>query len=217
MRTIDLTTWSRRDHFKLFTTWATPHFNLCANVDVTAFRPAVKARDASFTVAMAYIITRAANSIPEFRTRIRMNLEDEHEVVEHAIIHSGITLLQDDDLFTFCTFDYDDDFATYCANAAGHIAYARAHPTTENEARDDLIYMSAIPWVAFTGCIHPVMSWGDSVPRFAWGKFFEEGDRSKMPLNLQVHHGLIDGIHAARFYEAVQVYLSDPAAVLGAA
>jgi chloramphenicol O-acetyltransferase type A len=55
------------------------------------------------------------------------------------------------------------------------------------------------------------------VPRIAWGKFVTEGDRVIMPLNVQVHHGLIDGLHAGRFYETVQTYLSDPESVLGEA
>ncbi|GAB4479095.1 MAG: hypothetical protein Kow00124_24330 [Anaerolineae bacterium] len=36
-----------------------------------AFRPYVKGRGLPFTVAVVYVITRAANAIPEFRYRIR--------------------------------------------------------------------------------------------------------------------------------------------------
>ena len=44
MRHIDLETWPRRDHFKVFSTWDYPHFSLCANVDLTSFYPVVKQR-----------------------------------------------------------------------------------------------------------------------------------------------------------------------------
>jgi chloramphenicol O-acetyltransferase type A len=53
------------------------------------------------------------------------------------------------------------------------------------------------------------------VPRFAWGKFFDEGERRKMPLGVQAHHALMDGVHVGRFYETVQDYLDQPDAVLG--
>jgi chloramphenicol O-acetyltransferase len=33
--------------------------------------------------------------------------------------------------------------------------------------------------------------------------------------NVQAHHALIDGIHAGRFYEKVQDYLSDPYFITG--
>ena len=61
--------------------------------------------------------------------------------------------------------------------------------------------------------LHPA----DSVPRFAWGKLFEEGEFLKMPLSVQGHHALMDGIHMARFYAEVQDYLDNPGLVLGEA
>jgi chloramphenicol O-acetyltransferase len=48
MRTIDLETWPRRVHFKLFSTWDHPHFSMTANVDLTGFFPFGKARGISF-------------------------------------------------------------------------------------------------------------------------------------------------------------------------
>ena len=71
--------------------------------------------------------------------------------------------------------------------------------------RDDFLFMTAIPWVSFTAFVHPVpLDPPDSVPRFAWGRFREEGDSAVLPLNIQAHHALVDGIHVARFYERVQ-------------
>jgi chloramphenicol O-acetyltransferase type A len=37
MRSIDLRTWPRREHFQLYSSFDHPHFGLCANVDLTAF------------------------------------------------------------------------------------------------------------------------------------------------------------------------------------
>ena len=54
----------------------------------------------------------------------------------------------------------------------------------------------------------------DSVPRFAWGKMFEEGRYLKLPLSVQGHHAVMDGIHMGRFYAKVQDYLNRPEAVL---
>lgn len=78
--------------------------------------------------------------------------------------------------------------------------------------------MTAIPWVSFTAFMHLLHSSpADSVPRFAWGKFFQQGDVLKIPLNAQAHHALMDGIHMGRFYEKVQGCLYHPELVLGAA
>jgi chloramphenicol O-acetyltransferase type A len=77
-----LQTWSRRDHFKIFGAFDHPRFGMCANVDVAAFRPSVKQRGYSISVAIVYVLSRAANASPEFRYRIRAG-----EVVEHEIVH----------------------------------------------------------------------------------------------------------------------------------
>lgn len=72
MHHIDMQTWSRRDHFKFYSTVNHPHFSMCANVDVTTFHPFVKRNGYSLTAAMVYVIARASNAIPEFRQRIHM-------------------------------------------------------------------------------------------------------------------------------------------------
>jgi len=214
MRQIDIQTWPRREHFKLFSALDHPHLGLCANVDVTAFYPVVKQRGISFTVATVYVLARAANAIPEFRYRIRGG-----EVVEHEIVHPSGTILVDEDLFSFCTFEYVEDFSEFAARAAEQIAYVQEHPTLKDEpGRDDLLFMTAIPWVSFTSVMHPMhLDPADSVPRIAWGKFFEDGEFLKMPLGVQGHHALMDGIQMGRFYAEVQDYLQQPGVVLGEA
>jgi chloramphenicol O-acetyltransferase type A len=212
MRQIDIQTWPRREHFKVFSAFEYPHFSLCANVDLTAFFPFVKQRGISFTVAVVYVLARAANAIPEFRYRIRSG-----KVVEHEIVHPSGTILTDDDLFSFCTFEYIENFSEFAAKAAERIAYVKDDPTLEDgPEQDDLLYMTAIPWVSFTSFMHPLrLQPADSVPRFAWGKLFKEDESLKMPLSVQGHHALMDGIHVGRYYAEVQDYFQQPAAVLG--
>ena len=63
--------------------------------------------------------------------------------------------------------------------------------------------------------MHPI-HWSpvDSVPRFAWGKFFEEGQSIKMPLSVQGNHALMDGLHAGKYYAELQDYLDNPESIL---
>jgi len=214
MRTIDMQTWSRREHFEVFSAFDHPHFGMCANVDLTKFYPVVKQRDISFNVATVYVIARAANAIPEFRYRIRAG-----GVVEHEIVHPSTTVLTKEDVFSFCTFDYTEDFALFAARAVEQIAQVQEHPKVEDSPdQDNLLYMTAIPWVSFTSFMHPMhLQPADSVPRFAWGKLFEDGELLKMPLSVQAHHALMDGVHVGKFYAEVQGYLRQPDFLLGEA
>jgi chloramphenicol O-acetyltransferase type A len=214
MRTIDLETWPRRDHFRLYRSLDYPHFSMCAPVDATAFYPAVKQRGASFTIATMYVLARAANALPAFRQRIRGDA-----VVEHEVVHPSVTMLTQDELFSFCTVAYADEFPAFAVRAADRLAALREQPTLADEpGQDDLLFMTAIPWVSFTNFSHP-QHWHpvDAVPRFAWGKLFQDGGVLKMPLDVQGHHALMDGLHVGRFYAQVQDFLDHPEAVLGAA
>jgi len=140
-------------------------------------------------------------------------------VVEHEIVHPSPTILTDEDLFSFCTLDYIEDFSEFAARAAKRIAYVKEHPTLKDEPRrDDLLFMTAIPWVSFTSFMHPLhLQPADSVPRIAWGKFFEDGKLLKMPLSVHGHHALTDGIHIGRFYAIVEDYLHHPGPITGKA
>ena len=212
MRKIGLETWPRRKHFKLFCTFDHPHFNMCANVDLTAFYPALKQRGTPFTVGILYVISRTANAIPEFRYRIHGE-----EVVEHEIVHPSVTILVDNDLFSFCHIDYVEEFLEFAAGATRMITYVKEHPTLRsNPEQDDRLYMTALPWVSFTSFTHPMqLHPADSIPRFAWGKLFKEGESLKMPLSVQGHHALMDGLHMGRYYERVQAYFQQPEMILG--
>ena len=105
-----------------------------------------------------------------------------------------------------------------CPRAAEQIAFVLGHPQVKDEpGQDNLLYLTAIPWVSFTGFMHPIDFPVDSVPRFAWGKFFQDGQSLKMPLSVQAHHALMDGLHMGRYFEKVGDYLRHPGSFLNKA
>ena len=212
MRYINMETWTRREHFDFFFGFDHPHTGVCANVDLTRFYPFVKQQGFSFTAAMVYLIARASNDIPEFRYRIR-----DGKVVEHNVVHPAITILVDQDIFGFCTIEYSEDFGDFATRAAENIALLKEDPALKDKpGQDDLLFITAIPWVSFTSFLHPLnLQPPDSVPRFAYGKFFQDGKVLKMPLSVQGHHALMDGIHMGRWYAKIEEYLNQPDAILG--
>ena len=133
-------------------------------------------------------------------------------------MNPGFTILVDEDLFSFCTVDYAEDYAEFSSRAAERIAFVKENPWVNDAERDDMLYMTAIPWVSFTSFMHPMhLQPADSIPRFAWGKFFEDGNSLKMPLAVQGHHALMDGVHVGKFYAKVQDYFHQPELVVGEA
>jgi chloramphenicol O-acetyltransferase type A len=207
MKEIDLNHWPRTKHFKLYHGFDYPHFNLSASVDVTHLQPAIKERGLSSTITITYLLARVANEIPEFRYRIRGN-----KVVEHDAVHPSTSILTPGDLFSFCTIEYSPEFDVFYKWASERVEEVRQNPTLEDEpGQDDLLFMSSIPWISFTQISHPIhMHPVDSVPRITWGKYFIEAGRMKLPLSVQVHHALMDGVHVGRFFIHTQEYLDDP-------
>lgn len=207
MHTIDLEVWPRRRQFDAFRNAHLPHFNVCAEVDVGPARREARRHEVPITAVIVYSVARAANDIPEFRCRIRGDA-----VVEHDVVHPSSTVLLEDGTFSFCTYDYSDDFSAFVKGYETQTARARSHPTLSDPSdRDDLLFLTAIPWIAFTGFAHPILTIPvDSIPRFAWGRIHRAGDALRMPLSVQGHHSLIDGVHVGQYYERVEQYLRNP-------
>jgi chloramphenicol O-acetyltransferase type A len=44
----------------------------------------------------------------------------------------------------------------------------------------------------------------------ALGKLTQDGDRMRMPLSIEVHHGMMDGLHVGQFINILQVLFNQP-------
>jgi chloramphenicol O-acetyltransferase type A len=174
---------------------------MTAMIDVEHMLPVARDHTASLTLAITYLLAYTANQIENFRWRIRGDI-----VVEHEIVHPSITILVSDDLFSFCTMIFKSDFSSFAKDAAETIQFIRNNPTLQDEGyEDELLFMTSIPWVSFTSFQHPLhFNPVDSIPRIAWGKIFESEGRKLMPVSVQGHHALMDGLHVGFYFEKMQ-------------
>jgi chloramphenicol O-acetyltransferase type A len=101
---------------------------------------------------------------------------------------------------------YLPGFSDFAASAAETMKHVRENPTLEDKTQEDeLLYMTSIPWVSFTSFMHPLhLHPVDSVPRLSWGKIYDVEGRQKMPLSVQGHHALMDGLHMGQYFEKMQ-------------
>lgn len=203
MKKIEIETWARRKHFEFFKAFDAPHFNVTANVDVTNLYTYAKESNQSFFKLFLYGAVRSANAIPELRYRIRGE-----EVVEHEVVHPSFTVMLDEDVFNFCAATFNEDLPTFLQEVTTRMEQAGDEVVVGDDEPDDLLYITSVPWITFTSIMHPThQQQHDSVPRIAWGKFERQGERLKMPLSVQAHHALVDGVHIGRYYETLQAWL----------
>lgn len=192
----------RQKHFQFFNSMNHPHFNITAPVCVDGLIQSCKANGISTHLAIVYLISRVANDIPQFRWRIRGS-----EVMAHDSVHPSFTVpTKVADVFSFCTVDYDADSEVFLKRADLVRKQMEQTPSFEDEAgRDDYLFLSSFPWVAFTAYQHAMQFHPhDSVPRISWGKIHEVDGRMMMPLSVQVHHAVVDGSHVGQFFEQVE-------------
>ncbi|EGB15542.1 chloramphenicol acetyltransferase [Pseudodesulfovibrio mercurii] len=201
MKKIDLHAWPRKSLYDYFRSLPSPHFSLTADVDVTALITLAKPRGVSVFNAVLFAVMRAANRIPELRQRLLGE-----DVVEFEAVHPAPTVPIEGDRFAFCQFDYVPDWNDFDAICSEAMERGKRQTELVDGSGDrlDLIFTTCLPWVSFTSMHHPVQGPDDSFPRIAWGRFTECGGAWRMPVNLQVHHALADGLHAGKFYQYVQ-------------
>ncbi|MNX76850.1 Chloramphenicol acetyltransferase 2 [compost metagenome] len=202
MQFIDFETWERRDHFRLYHAMEYPYFGITVDLDVTGLLASLKAAGLPVYSTLIHAVTCVASEIPEFRTRVRGE-----QLVLHDRLTPSFTVPWRGDLFNFCTVDFDPDRDRFVRASQEAMAVAQDADALILDApdRDDLIFMTCFPWMAFTGVTHPVNPrGGDAFPRFAWGKITSREGRELLPFNIQLHHGLADGAHAARFLERLE-------------
>ncbi len=212
MQRIDPTRWPRRHIYEWYRGMDLPHLSATVEVDVTAMFQATKARGGSLFAAMLLRLARAANTVPELRQRIRV--DDGEYVVEHERCDPAFTVAAPDGLFNFATADVTLDEPAF-HRLVGEVSAQQgvdAAIVPFESFRDDVLFLSCLPWLRFTQISHPVRTRvPDTIPRIAWGRIVSEGGRRVAPVNLQAHHALVDGGHLGQFFAALEAELTSPA------
>lgn len=183
-----------------------PQYNLCMNLDIGKFIQYTKEQGLPFYYAMIYIATNAANQVENFKYRIR-----EGKVVLHDKVHPSFTdMNKNEDLFKFITCEVNSSMNDFC-ELAKEKCHSQLKPFDMSgfEGRDDLLFITCIPWISFTHVSHTIsLNRNDSVPRISWGKYFQQDGKTLLPFSVQVHHALVDGVHVGQYVEILQQYLN---------
>ena len=174
IREINLETWPRRRQFEFFKNYDYPHFNICTNINISEAYHHSKAHNISLFKTILFVSLKSLNSIPEFRFRIR-----KYGVIEHTVIHPSFTVSIESDQFSFCNADFNANIHQFFRNADHAIQSVRENPFIQSDSnQDDRVYITCIPWISFTGVMHPInMHPVDSVPRLAWASTLSKKNR----------------------------------------
>jgi chloramphenicol O-acetyltransferase type A len=191
---IDLSTWPRCAAFEHFRAMAQPAFSVCVTLDVSGLKARARASGASLWLAYHHAALAALNDTPALRLSW-----DGHTLRRLATLHGS---------FGIVSLPWVPGLAEFAAvatprvervrSAAGSL-FAGDEPCAPEHA---LVHMTALPWLAFTAFQH-ARGQGDWQPKVAFGKIENE----RLPVAVDVHHALVDGVDVGRFVERLQLNL----------
>lgn len=208
-RRIDPDTWNRREHYEVFSRQSYPYIGVTVSVDVERLVVACREAGTRFSNAFMYAALRALNSVENLRYRI----VDGEVVLCERVDPSFNVWHAENELFYFAYADYHRHFALFDAEVeeAKKQALTTRSLNNENGDRADVVFVSSLPWFAFSDIIQPMgLTPDDAIPRLLWGRHSVGDGKGSMPFSLTGHHGLFDGWHVAKMLAEMERLLNDP-------
>lgn len=197
---VDLATWPRAAQFRFFRTYDRPHYAVTSRLDVTAVM-ARKATGLSPYRACLHAIGVGIHAVPELCMRFRGD-----NVVRHDMITLSMTVPTQAGSFGYAYVPFVADFTSFDLQAKALIdrTAAGADLAPNDGERDDLAYLSCMPWLDYTAINNALPGPQDCIPRVTWGRIVDHGGRFDMAMTLEVHHALVDGAQVGAYFAAVQ-------------
>jgi chloramphenicol O-acetyltransferase type A len=206
---VDLDTYPRRRLFECFRNHQVPVFSITTSIDISGYAEAIEARGLRFYTTLCCLISRALNSSSCFRHRIVDGV-----LMEYPKIHPSINVALEDESFSFADAFYGGVFRDDYGSVRAAFERARQHPNQDfRGGLDDRFFLTHLPWLSFTGIQHPYTPAYASIPLISTGRTFLQEGRERLPIAVQAHHALVDGVHVARMLDQLSQFCRHPEGV----
>lgn len=201
---VDLSTWERADQFRLFRSFAHPHFAVTTRLDLTHVMQR-KSQGVSPYRACLFAIGAGLHAVPALCMRFRGD-----QITRYDAIALSMTVPRDTGSFGFGYLDWMPDFLEFDRKALAEInrVASNADFAPNSDAGQAVAYVSCLPWMDYTSLNNALPGPEDCIPRVSWGKIVPKGDGWDMAMTIEVHHALVDGAHVGAYFEAVQSALA---------
>jgi len=207
MKKIDINNWNRKEHFNFFSKMVSPFFGIVTELDCTLCYENAKESEKSFFASYLHKSMIAVNAVDELKYRII-----ENDIIAFDIINAGTTIGRADGTFGFAYIKFSYDFESFNADLQKEIEAVKNSSglrLNNDNIMKDLIRHTTIPWNSFSGLLHATnLDQKESVPKITFGKFNIREGRKMLPISIEAHHGLVDGLHLAKYLHEFQNQLN---------
>lgn len=207
MKIIDIENWKRKEHFEFFSKLANPSFGITTEVDCTIAYEEAKSKERSFFAHYFHKSMIAVNTVEELKLRL---VDD--KVVLFDTIDAGTTISREDGTFGFIYVPFSPDFEIFNKELQREINEVQNSTGLRLKNEDltlGLIRHSTLPWSHFSALLNPTnLDNKDTVPKIVFGKFAIREGKKYLPVAIEAHHGLADGLHITQYLNEFQEELN---------
>ncbi|MBD3861827.1 CatA-like O-acetyltransferase [Olleya marilimosa] len=204
MKTLDINTWNRKEHFQHFSKLKDPYFGVTIPFQVDNAYQYAKDNKVSFFGVYLHACMQAINAVDNLKYRV---VEDTIQI--HDIIHASATIMRSDKTFGFSFINYTENLEGFLNNLSNEVYRIENSASLFPPVNGlNCVHCSAIPWLNFSGHKEPVSGDMESVPKLAFSKAVRQDNKLIMNVAINVNHALVDGYHLALFSEMFQKNLN---------
>lgn len=202
-RIIEKEGWKRAEYFQHYFSSVPCTYSMTTKLDITDI---CKSKMRLYPT-MLYCITTIVNRHEEFRTSLNSN--NELGIFEQML--PCYTIFDEQtEMFSNIWTEYTEDYKTFCKSYEQDIEQYGKAKTMEAKPNvpENTFPVSMIPWTSFDGFnLNLQDGYKYLLPIFTMGRFSLEGDKTLLPISVQVHHAVCDGFHLWRFLNELQELL----------
>lgn len=197
---IDINEWSRKDYFEHYFSDVPCTYSMTVKLDITR----IKKQQFKLYPAMLYFLTAVVNRHCEFRTAF--NSKNELGVYSemlpcYTVFHKDTQTFSN--IWTAYNKDINEFFKEYENDKVNYAG--KKEMTAKPNLPENHFCVSMVPWATFEGFNLNLQKGYDYLkPIFTIGKYYQEGEKTLLPLAIQVHHAVCDGFHICRFINELQ-------------
>ncbi|MET4138324.1 CatA-like O-acetyltransferase [Pedobacter sp. UYP1] len=198
---LDIANWKRKEHFQFFKKFEEPFFGVTVKIDCTKAYAHAKQSGKSFFLYYLYQSLKAANTIEEFRYRIKGE-----KVIIYGQVNASATIGRADETFGFSYMEFKENFEDFYKLARQEAdRVSKGTGLFPEIFSENVIHYSALPWIDFSALSHArSFSMEDSAPKISFSKLTTTKTKKSMNVSIHVNHALMDGYHVGNFVSKFQ-------------
>ncbi|MFG4003120.1 CatA-like O-acetyltransferase [Flavobacterium aquidurense] len=201
---VDPENWERQPYFDYFNNIIKCKYTINANVDITELLTLSKEEGVKFFPSFLYVIMRAVNQNKEFR----MSYNSQNQLGYWNYVLPSYTIFHDDDkTFSDVWSEYHEDFKLFYQTITSDIKQYK--DVKGIKARLDrpanFCSISVLPWLSFTNFSQDTYQESNLMfPLIRFGKYFEQDNKTLIPVAVFVNHAVADGYHTSKLINDMQ-------------